>query len=101
MWQHSIGEGERVLLNYKCEMWKKKIKIKNTHKTILVKAHYFCLDKLASEPKRAEIFTLFPADGFIPHNRLVWTPVKSVLVLLIWITQNCSEIGSTFLYRHA
>lgn len=59
MWQHSIGEGERVLLNYKCEMWKKKIKIKNIHKTLTVKAHNFCLDKLASEPKQAEIFTFF------------------------------------------
>lgn len=85
-------------------MWnvkKKKIKIKNIHKTILVKAHNFCLDKLASEPKWAEIFTLLPIDGFMPHNRLVWIPVKSVLVLLTWIRQNCSEIGSASLYRHA
>lgn len=89
-----------MLLNYKCEMWKKKIKIKNIHKTILEKAHIFCLDKLVSEPKQPVIFTLFPIDGFIPHNRLVWTPVKSVLVLLTWIRQNSGEIGSASLYRH-
>lgn len=29
MWQHSVGEGERVLLNYEDEMQKKKIK--NVH----------------------------------------------------------------------
>lgn len=31
MWQHSIGEGERVLLNYKCEMYKKKKKKLKTY----------------------------------------------------------------------
>lgn len=34
----------------------------------------------------------FPIDGFIPHSRLVWIPVKSVLVFLLELDKTAVKL---------
>lgn len=91
---------------------------------LLVKAHYFCLDKRASEAKQPELSTSISnrsvcSDFFFcffsdqSQNKLFHkcsptsfklaygTHVKSVLILLTQTRRSCREIGSISFYGHS